>query len=60
MTDLLYEKTGHVAKLTLNRPERMNAISMEMLAQQQLFRSHDFQEGIQSFLERREPDFGGN
>ena len=33
MTDLLYEKRGHVAMLTLNRPERMNAISMEMLAQ---------------------------
>jgi enoyl-CoA hydratase/carnithine racemase len=33
MTDLLYEKRGHVATLTLNRPERMNAISMEMLAQ---------------------------
>jgi enoyl-CoA hydratase/carnithine racemase len=25
-----------------------------------LFRSRDFQEGIQSFLERREPRFGGH
>ena len=25
-----------------------------------LFRSRDFQEGIQSFLERREPDFSGH
>ena len=25
-----------------------------------LFRSRDFKEGIQSFLERREPQFGGN
>ena len=33
MADLLCEKRGHVAKLTLNRPERMNAISMEMLVQ---------------------------
>ena len=33
MTDLLYEKRGHVATITLNRPERMNAISMEMLGQ---------------------------
>ena len=24
-----------------------------------LFRSRDFQEGVQSFLERREPRFGG-
>ena len=59
MTDLLYEKRGHVATLTLNRPERMNAISMEMLAQlgEALVDaddgSRDFQEGIQSFLERR-------
>ena len=60
MTDLLHEKSGHVAKLTLNRPERMNAISMEMLAQLLLlFRSRDFQEGIQSFLERHEPRFSG-
>jgi enoyl-CoA hydratase/carnithine racemase len=33
MTDLLYEKRDHHAKLTLNRPERMNAISMEMLGE---------------------------
>jgi enoyl-CoA hydratase/carnithine racemase len=32
MSDLLAEKTGHVATLKLNRPERMNAISVEMLA----------------------------
>ncbi|MEW6272336.1 MAG: enoyl-CoA hydratase-related protein [Thermodesulfobacteriota bacterium] len=31
MPDLLYDKTGHVARVTLNRPERLNAISFEML-----------------------------
>ncbi len=31
MPDLLYEKTGHIAVNTLNRPERLNAISFEML-----------------------------
>jgi enoyl-CoA hydratase/carnithine racemase len=31
MPDLLYEKSGHVATITLNRPERLNAISFEML-----------------------------
>lgn len=31
MSDLRYEKHGHVARLTLNRPERMNAISIAML-----------------------------
>ena len=28
---LLYEERGHVAIITLNRPERLNAISREML-----------------------------
>lgn len=31
MPDLLYEKHGHIARITLNRPERLNAISVEML-----------------------------
>jgi len=33
MSEVLLEKTGHVAVLTLNRPERLNAISGEMLDQ---------------------------
>jgi enoyl-CoA hydratase/carnithine racemase len=32
MSDLLYEKDGPIATLTLNRPERLNAISGPMLA----------------------------
>ena len=28
---LLYEERGHVAIITLNRPERLNAITSEML-----------------------------
>ena len=31
MADLLFEKRGHTAWITMNRPERMNAISMPML-----------------------------
>ena len=31
-SDLLFERSGHVATITLNRPERMNAISGPMLA----------------------------
>jgi enoyl-CoA hydratase/carnithine racemase len=32
MSEVLIEKTGYIATLTLNRPERMNAITGEMLA----------------------------
>ena len=31
MPDVLYEQDGHIGTITLNRPERMNAISGEML-----------------------------
>jgi enoyl-CoA hydratase/carnithine racemase len=31
MPDLLYEKADHIALITLNRPERLNAISFAML-----------------------------
>jgi enoyl-CoA hydratase/carnithine racemase len=31
MPDLIYEKEGQVARITLNRPERLNAITFEML-----------------------------
>src|SRR3989304_6200500 len=30
-SDLLYEKHGHTATITLNRPDRLNAISLGML-----------------------------
>jgi enoyl-CoA hydratase/carnithine racemase len=33
MSELLYEKDGPIATITLNRPERMNTISMAMLAE---------------------------
>ena len=32
MSELLYEKEGGIATITLNRPDRLNAISTGMLA----------------------------
>ena len=31
MSDLLHEKSDHIARITLNRPDRMNAITFEMI-----------------------------
>jgi enoyl-CoA hydratase/carnithine racemase len=41
MNDLLAEKKGHIAILKLNRPDRMNAISAEMLT--------DFNQALKDF-----------
>ena len=35
MSEVLLETQGHVATLTLNRPDRMNAISVTMLGEPQ-------------------------
>ena len=46
MADLLVEKTNHIGILKLNRPDRMNAISVEML--------EGFGRGAQGFRQRSE------
>lgn len=35
MTFVLYEKTGHVAVITLNRPDRMNALGAQLITELQ-------------------------
>lgn len=49
--EMLYEKDGHVATLTINRPERMNTISREMLDQLgQLLLQADADEEVRAII----------
>jgi len=51
MSELIFEKRRHVATLTLNCPERLNAITGTML--------DALKEGVQAFVERRAPSLQG-
>jgi len=50
-TDLIYDVEGHVATITLNRPERLNAISGGMLAGfSRAFREADRDSGVRAII----------
>ncbi len=50
-TDLIYDVAGHVATITLNRPERLNAISGPMLAGfSQAFREADRDKNVRAII----------
>jgi enoyl-CoA hydratase/carnithine racemase len=50
-TDLIYDVDGHTATITLNRPERLNAISGGMLASfSQAFRDADRDKGVRAII----------
>lgn len=50
-TDLLYEVDGNVATITLNRPERLNAISAGMLASfSRAFRDADLDKNVRAII----------
>jgi enoyl-CoA hydratase/carnithine racemase len=62
--EVLVEKRDTIGVLTLNRPDRLNAISATMLDEFSrqlipLFASKQFREGMLSFMEKREPEFEG-
>ena len=54
---VLYRTEGHIAIITLNRPEAKNVFSPEMIAL--LSETQDHQEAAKSFLEKRKPIFVG-
>ncbi len=50
-TDMLYEDSGHVATITLNRPDRLNAISGPMLESiSQAFRDADADRNVRVII----------
>jgi len=51
MSDLLYDKSEHVGVITLNRPERLNAISFEMLEElSRILAEADADDGVRVLL----------
>ncbi len=51
MPDLIYETRDGIAYLTLNRPQRRNAISPQMMVQ--------LADAWRAFMEKRTPNFTG-
>ena len=57
-SDVLYETRGHVATITLNRPERRNGLISAVHVNSKMAR-HDLEEGRDAFREKREPRWQG-
>jgi enoyl-CoA hydratase/carnithine racemase len=55
MSTVLYEQTGKIVTITMNRPDAMNAI--EAFLSDTLRGTEDAVEGPKAFAEKRKPSF---
>ncbi|MBI3068774.1 MAG: hypothetical protein HY323_18990 [Betaproteobacteria bacterium] len=56
---ILTQQDGAALIITLNRPDKRNAIEFETFLVTMIYGTKDKQEGIPAFLEKRKPRFEG-
>lgn len=57
---VLFEKTDHVATITLNQPTTLNALSYDMLVRLRALVNEVASDGdVRAFFQKRTPEFKG-